>query len=262
MGGSLQLTLSLLAVGSEMAEATATWILARSTRSGNLQRKFARLTATGAIIVSREGPVDQRILRLTGEARCRLLGGVDPEVEWRRCWDGVWRLVTFDIPETSLALRNQLRRRLRGFRFGWLQNSVWISAHPIDAFQQSVGEMALNPESLVYFEARPAGGESHAALVNGAWDFRVIFKNYAVYREVLRLRPDQITGTAAGWFRWLAVEHRAWGRIARSDPFLPLELQPPGYPGQAVWAERREALQAFARALGSRARKKSRIAPR
>jgi phenylacetic acid degradation operon negative regulatory protein len=253
MGGSLQLTLSLLAVGSEMAEATARSILARSTRSGNLHRKFARLIAAGAITISHDGPVDQRILRLTGEARCQLLGGVDPEVEWKRSWDGVWRLVMFDIPETSFALRNQLRRRLRGFRFGWLQNSVWISAHPIDAFQRSAGEMALNPESLVYFEARPAGGESHAALVNGSWDFPVIFKNYAVYRGILRLRPDQITGSAEGWFRWLAVENRAWRRIARSDPFLPPELQPPGYPGQAVWAERREALQAFARAIECRA---------
>ena len=90
-----------------------------------------------------------------------------------------------------------------------------------------------------------------AALVNGAWDFTSLLNDYAAYRRTLRDRPSWPTGTVAGWFRWLEVEHRAWRRIARRDPFLPIELQPPNYPGQAVWSERCEALRAFARAIGS-----------
>jgi len=257
MGGSLHLTLSLLAVGDDMAEATARWILARATRSGDLKRTFTRLESAGSITIRSDRLIDQRLLRLTGGARHRLLGGADPEVEWRRGWDGIWRLVVFDVPETSTALRTRLRRRLREFRFGWLQNSVWIFPHPVDAFRQAVGELALVPESLAYFEARPVGGETPAALVNGAWDFPRIIENYAAYRRILRSRPDATTGTAAAWFRWLTAEHRAWLRIAHADPFLPLELQPPGYPGQLAWTERREALHAFVRRIEIRAGTKS-----
>jgi phenylacetic acid degradation operon negative regulatory protein len=255
MAGSLYLTLSMLAFDSEMAEATACWILSRLSGSGQLRRKLARLVAAGAIMISPQRQMDQRILRLTDKVRCHLLGGVDPEVEWRRCWDGVWRLAVFDIPESSLALRTRLRRRLREFRFGMLQRSVWINPHPVDAFRQSLDETGLVPERLTYFAARPVGGESHAALVNSAWDFSRLAEDYAAYREILRLRPGRISGTAARWFRWLDAEHLAWCRIARRDPFLPLELQPPGYPGQAAWAERRGALDEFARvvAAGTRA---------
>jgi len=81
-----------------------------------------------------------------------------------------WRLVVFDIPESSRSLRTHLRAFLRDCRFGWLQNSVWISPDPVDAFRQELGETGLVPESLTYFEARPVGGESPAALVNSAWD--------------------------------------------------------------------------------------------
>ncbi len=247
MAGSLYLTLSLVAHGGEMAEAMARWILARSTRANRIQRKLARLEAAGAITILPGGSLDQRILRLTDEGRCRLLGGVNPEVEWGRRWDGVWRIVAFDIPESAVALRTRLRRRLRDFRFGWLQKSVWISPHPTNAFRQVAGETGVVPESLSYFEARPVGGESTAALVNGAWDFERLLNDYAAYRGILRNRPNQVVGTAAGWLRWLKAEHKAWRRIAGRDPFLPLELQPTDYPGQMVWAERCEALRAFAR---------------
>jgi phenylacetic acid degradation operon negative regulatory protein len=261
MVGSLHLTLGLLAAGSEMAEATAKWILARSTSPGNLRGKLARLEAAGSIKSSSDGPLDRRLIRLTERARYRLLGGVDPAVEWRRCWDGAWRLVVFDIPESSRALRTRLRRRLREFRFGWLQNSVWISPHPVDAFRQELGELGLVPESLTYFEARPIGGESTAALVNTAWDFEGLANDYARYREILRLQPSRITGTKTRWFRWIEMENRAWRRIARHDPFLPFELQPPGYVGQAAWTERREALLEFAHMIAAGANTKTVVAP-
>jgi phenylacetic acid degradation operon negative regulatory protein len=249
MAGSLYLTLSLVARGGEMAETMARWILARSTRANLLQRKLARLEAAGAITILPGGPLDQRILRLTDGGRLRLLGGVNPEVEWGRRWDGVWRIVAFDIPESALALRTRLRRRLRDFRFGWLQKSVWISPHPVDAFHQVLGETGIAPESLSYFEAKPAGGESTAALVNGAWDFTRLLEDYTAYHEILRRRPEWPASTATDWFHWLEAEHQAWCRIARRDPFLPRELQPPDYPGQAAWAERCEALRAFAREM-------------
>jgi phenylacetic acid degradation operon negative regulatory protein len=253
MAGSIFMMLSLLAMGGEMAEKTARWVLARTTRSGRLYRHLARLEAAGAIVRSNSGPLDNRVLRLTAQGHRRLLGVGDPEAEWSRPWDGVWRIVAFDIPEVSSARRAKLRRRLHEHRFGWLQNSVWISPDPVDDFRQAVGETGFNPECLAIFEARAAGGENPAALVNGAWDFPQLAKDYGNYREVLRLRPDRIVGTAAAWFRWLESEHRAWRRIVRRDPFLPAVLLPLDYPGRAVWAMRLKTLREFATAVGGEA---------
>ena len=42
-------------------------------------------------------------------------------------WDGKWRIVIFDIPETHKAVRNLFRRRLRDWEFRIFQKSVWIS---------------------------------------------------------------------------------------------------------------------------------------
>ena len=71
------------------------------------------------------GPaVDARALRLTEAGRVHALGGRDPEAQWRRAWDGRWRMVLFDLPNARVAARNRLRRYLRLQGFGFLQNSV------------------------------------------------------------------------------------------------------------------------------------------
>lgn len=42
-------------------------------------------------------------------------------------WDGVWRIVIFDIPEKRRVVRNLFRRRLKGWEFRNWQRSVWIT---------------------------------------------------------------------------------------------------------------------------------------
>lgn len=42
-------------------------------------------------------------------------------------WDGVWRVVVFDIPEQNKKIRSVLRETLRVLEFKPLQKSVWIS---------------------------------------------------------------------------------------------------------------------------------------
>jgi len=217
-------------------------------RGSRLRRQLARLEAAGVVATPGDASIDHRLVRLTAPARLDLLGGIDPEVEWQRPWDGIWRIVAFDIPESLERLRAQLRRRLREHRFGWLQNSVWISPRPVDNFRSAVGETGVDPESLTYFEARPAGGESSEALVNGAWDFARLERDYANYRLVLRLRPSGMAGAVRSWFRWLDTERRAWRQITRRDPFLPVALLPAGYLGQRAWAERAAAFRDFVQA--------------
>ena len=42
-----------------------------------------------------------RLYRLTDAGRLEALHGRDPEASWQRRWDGRWRMVLFDVPESQ-----------------------------------------------------------------------------------------------------------------------------------------------------------------
>lgn len=63
-------------------------------------------------------------LRLTTKGYSRL---VNSERLTKEEWDGVWRIVVFDIPEKSRKTRNLLRRNLTSLGFVPWQKSVWVS---------------------------------------------------------------------------------------------------------------------------------------
>ncbi|MFH1462716.1 MAG: CRISPR-associated endonuclease Cas2 [bacterium] len=50
----------------------------------------------------------------------------DLYIERPKKWDGKWRLVIFDIPNSSHIIRDIFRRKLKEFGFYMFQRSVWI----------------------------------------------------------------------------------------------------------------------------------------
>ena len=49
-------------------------------------------------------------------------------------WDGSWRLIIFDIKESSRYLRDRLRRELSARGFIKIQNSVWVYPYDCEAY--------------------------------------------------------------------------------------------------------------------------------
>src|SRR5688572_10765724 len=70
--------------------------------------------------------LSEQLYSLTKAGRLHALGGRDPEERWSRPWDGVWRLVLFDLPNGEVGLRDKFRRLLRLHYLGCLQRSVWV----------------------------------------------------------------------------------------------------------------------------------------
>ena len=189
------------------------------------------------------------IYRLTESGRLHALGGRDPVACWSRRWDGRWRIVLFDLPESKASARKQLRRLLRSNDFGCLQKSVWIRPHPLGDLLQLLSAQSGEVGALLTLEARPASGETDADVVAGAWNFHQINRHYEKCLRVLsRLpmaRPDN-DSSARELFRWAQLERQAWREALDADPLLPDELLPDGYLGKEVWRERVRVLTAAA----------------
>ena len=194
-----------------------------------------------------------RVYRLTAEGRRMALGGGDPQERWERHWDGYWRVVMFDLPVRASALRIQLRRFLLQHRFGYLQQSVWITPDGLEEVQQKLEGLPADAESLTLFDGRPCGGESDAALVRGAWDFPAINTLYERHRMIVGECPDlpsRRTHPGPRFWAWARREREAWKAAVHEDPLLPLGLLPAEYFGRRSWEARK---QLFSRlALGFR----------
>lgn len=216
-----------------------------------LLRRLAKLERMKLIETRTPKGSDERLVRLTAAGREAALAGVDPAREWERSWDGVWRLVIFDVPQHQAAHRVRLRRTLRQRRFGYLQNSVWLSPAPLDEIRQLTAASTAHVEGLVLFEGRPGGGESDQDLVLGAWDFPEIFARYEAWTRVADAAPKlhSATGAPATIRAWAERERSAWAHIAALDPFLPAALLPAGYPGRTVWLRRVRLLTSLGQML-------------
>lgn len=86
-----------------------------------LSQAIARLRDKGFL----ETTKDEKglILKLTDEGKQILFLTEVSEEEW----DGKWRIIIFDIPESKRLIRNLFRRNLKKWEFKPLQKSVWIS---------------------------------------------------------------------------------------------------------------------------------------
>ncbi|HEY8933179.1 MAG TPA: hypothetical protein VIM44_07710 [Rariglobus sp.] len=213
-------------------------------RRSGLERRLAILKQKGLVEhAEAKGFSADRILKLTrqGMAAVQPTTG-DPMQQWGRTWDGQWRLVLFDVPVNRRALRMQLWRFLKQNRFGYLQNSVWVTPDATKELRDRIGSERAQVSSLMLLEARPCGGESDAEIVSEAWDFKVINQRYHQYLKVLGRMPGEKSGFAV-WREWIKEERFAWTRAVREDPFLPEVLLPAGYLGREAWEQRCQKLR-------------------
>jgi DNA-binding transcriptional regulator PaaX len=65
-------------------------------------------------------------------------------------WDGFWRVVILDLPETRKSERNSLRYILKKAGFQLLKNSVWVSPLPFEHMFMNIKEdLGLDEELII-----------------------------------------------------------------------------------------------------------------
>ncbi len=187
--------------------------------------------------------------KLTDAGRVAFQAGGDPEPLWQRSWDGVWRQLVFDLPVNQQPARVALLRWLRRHRFGYLQDSVWISPDPIQDVAATLKDYRDQADAFTILECRCAPGFSNAALVLGAWPFdhlAVRYDGYLEYAAEARRRLQRDRLHPRDLFSLLRDERLNWQQAVARDPFLPQALWPKGYAGKTAWQARRRLLQAAA----------------
>lgn len=211
------------------------------------RERLRSMKRRGWIDVRRDGP--EPVVVLTEAGRDAACGGPDPETRWSRPWDGQWRFFLFDLPGRQSRIRVALWRWMRRERFGYLQNSVWITPDPVDPESVPVGSFRLKADASTFIQGRPLSPDGDRALVTGAWEFAAIDRAHG---EVLRLASEgQDAFKRRVWKpaqrrEWAAALRRAWRAVQQLDPLLPEALWPAGYRGRMAWQARYEVVNQLA----------------
>lgn len=225
----------------------------RRFRRAEYGRSLDYLREQGLVFVKRDA--SGWICTLTAAGRQRLDRGVDPERRWKRKWDGKWRQVVFDIPVPQQPLRHRLLYWLRANRFGYLQDSVWVSPDPLEIGRSTFRDLRAKADMAVFMESRVMAAASNSAIVEAAWDLFSVHRAYQRHGAFLaqaRKRIDGL-GSPAELGELLVEERRLWEKAVDSDPLLPKPLWPRGYDGPSALKARNDfflALRKRAAAAG------------
>ena len=147
--------LNILSLGEMMIlEPYSTRTLGRSLRA--VESKIERNTRVVQSLL-RKGlvKIDKKkesfALRLTDQGRKEIQSHIElAPRDAKRAWDGLWRIVLFDISETERAQRDALRYRLEKVGFLKIQDSAWIFPFPCGDLVESLKEH-LNISQTVIF---------------------------------------------------------------------------------------------------------------
>lgn len=99
------------------------------------QRKFMlalRKLKKNRLIILQEESGGKFLVKLTERGRHKKKEFLfqDLQIPIPSQWDGVWRIVIFDIPRSKNKGRNALREKLKSLGFTQLQESVWAFPYP------------------------------------------------------------------------------------------------------------------------------------
>ncbi len=138
-------------------------------------------------------------------------------------WDGRWRLVMFDIPESERDVRDRLRRALTNLGLGILQASVWISPNDI---KDEVKEIAnkLNLGSKIKFFEVTRNKTLDKTIIEKSWNLPDLADNFRLFnlqaeRVLKNIQKDPNARFSAKKYIF------AYALLLQKDPKLPWEFR-------------------------------------
>ncbi len=230
--------LDLLVGGLEMSTQGAHF-LSRSCYTSNAAYYSAlrRLEKKG-LIVRYHGKRRERVIALTPQGKSATSIVCRKKEPWPRKWNGIWYLLTYDVPEANRSYRDTLRHFLKRMRMGGLQKSLWISPKDIRPEYDDLSE-AINVDLHSFlFETRSVLGRPASEIVYRAWNWNRLNVGQEWYittcnKKLEQLRSDLLSQEE---LCTLAREELAlYTACMHDDPLLPRPLWPSDYRGYRAW---------------------------
>ncbi len=112
-------------------------------------RTIKSLTENGLIASHFSGQNDYAVLTPAGRKKSLSLklGSI---TELLPNWDGYWRIVLLDLPESRKSERESLRYLLKKAGFICMKNSVWVSPFPFEhMFTNIKSDLGLTTEMMI-----------------------------------------------------------------------------------------------------------------
>ncbi|WP_405908178.1 MULTISPECIES: PaaX family transcriptional regulator C-terminal domain-containing protein [unclassified Streptomyces] len=225
-------------------------VLARAgTGEQAVRSTLTRMVNRGLLLRQREGrkmffgltPQAARILR-DGGRRIWRDGAVNED------WDGTWTLLGFSLPESWQRQRHDLRSQLSWSGFGALYSGLWVAPGRVDV-HSIVSELGLAAHVKV-FHAQADQATDIGLMIRESWDLESIAARYVAFDK--RWTADQDAGSRDPVTARLRLVGE-WLRIIRTDPRLPVQHLPPGWPA-------RQAQETFRRVAEETAESADRMA--
>lgn len=164
----------------------------------------------------------EAVFRITSQGKIKIIYSIPLARFTGKKWDGVWRLISFDVPEKKSVMRVGLRRKLKELGFGMLQESLWITPHDLGERLEEFLEQEDLKDFVIVWEGKRMFGENEKELARKVWNLDEIHWQYldfiAKYKELLGKR-EEAKKRREEW------EEEYFSLLA-SDPGLPHELLP------------------------------------
>lgn len=114
-----------------------------------INRSLSSLTESGLIESISSGQNEYARLSKTGRVKANSLK-LTAGNSLLSQWDGKWRIILLDLPESRKDERESLRYLLKKAGFVMLKNSVWISPYPYEhLFENIKRDLGLSSEMII-----------------------------------------------------------------------------------------------------------------
>ena len=146
-----------------------------------------------------------------------------------------WCVITFSIPETARARRDQLRSHLSALGFGNVSTATWMApARMQRVAERAIGELDLTAFCAV-FTGRYVAGADLPALVARTWDLQGMDARYRAFIHrfsdaAASLESSQVISSAQAFATYVELVDQ-WRQLPFRDPGLPHDLLPAAWSG-------------------------------
>lgn len=128
---------------------------------GKFSRTLYNLEKQKLVSISHKGK--ETVVTITEKGRQRALryNLEDLFIKKPKSWDGYWRVIIFDIPNTKTHRRNLLRMRLKEIGFKMIQKSTFVIPYPAKNEVNFIGEYLGIRKYITYMLVKEIEGSKN-----------------------------------------------------------------------------------------------------